>query len=76
MLVYTVQTNGTDSATQRSASRLLRSISHVPSLKRHEINANYYGAKKMRGKIKTFARSQVPIRIGKSLRARPARVAG
>ena len=43
-----------DSATKRSTSRLLRSIPHVPSLKRHEISENYYGAKKLRGKIKTF----------------------
>jgi hypothetical protein len=53
--VYTVQTDGIDSATKRSTSRLLRSIPHVPSLKRHEINGNYYGVKKVRGKIKSFA---------------------
>jgi hypothetical protein len=53
-----------DSATKRSTSRLLRSIPHIPSLKRHEINENYYGAKKLRGKIKTFTLSSkngVPV---------------
>ena len=52
-----------DSATKRSTSRLLRSIPHVPSLKRHEINENYYGAKKVRGKIKTFTLSSKRVRV-------------
>ena len=46
----------TDSASERSTRRLLRSIPHVPSMKRHEINENYYRVKKVRGKIKTLAR--------------------
>lgn len=42
-------------AAQRSTSQLLRSIPNVPCLKRHEINGNYYGVKKIHGKIKSHA---------------------
>jgi len=55
-----MEAKGFDSATKRSTSRLLRSIPHVPSLKRHEINGNYYGVKKVRGKIKTFTLRSKP----------------
>ena len=52
------------SASERSTRRLLRSIPHVPSMKRHEINENYYRVKKVRGKIKTLAvRSESGIAV-------------